>query len=155
MKDKQDTEIKAGDLVKKWGVLALADGPVLKLSKKTWVATEQDGELGLLLGDAWEPFRDHTTYLVVGSASKGLKDEHKPADRLVVQGAFQKYKLLKDVPKHGWKKGDVVNTNAKVLGEDGNENKKDTVFEWVANSVDHQHTHVVVDPVKVSNLINK
>ena len=142
MNDKNGVEIRVGDLVKKEGQVKYAHGPRLKLSKKTWVAGEQDGKLGLFLGDAWEPFFDHTTYLVVGNIGKGLNKEYTPLSKIQVATVFQKYRLLKDVPAKNWKVGEVVRTNGKV-------DPKDDTFEWVADNIAHQHTVVVVDPIAV------
>lgn len=143
MIDKNGVEIKAGDLVKKTGFVVYAHGPREKVSKKTWVATEKDGVLGLFLND-WEPFdsKEGVEYIIVGSVNKGMEKKYTPLSEVAVSAVFEKFKLLKDVPSKGWKKGDVVQTNGKVA-------KDDTTFEWVADNVQHQHVLVVVDPIKV------
>ena len=149
MKDKNDVEIQAGDMVKKTGFVTYAHGPREKVSKKTWVATEKDGVLGLFLND-WEPFdsKEGVEYIIVGSVNKGMKKEFIPLSDVAVSAVFEKFKLLKDVPSKGWKKGDVVQTNGKIA-------KDDVTFEWVADNVPHQHVLVVVDPIKVGLLTNK
>lgn len=149
MKDTSGVEIKAGDLVKKVGLVNYAYGPREKVSRKTWVATEKDGVLGLFL-EEWEAFNPNegVKYIVVGSVNGGMDSKFESLQKIAVSTVFEKFRLLKDVPSRGWKKGEVVRTNGKVK-------KDDDTLEWVADDVPHQHVVVVVDPAALNLPVKK
>lgn len=149
MEDINKVEIKAGDLLKKVGKVEYADGLKEKISKKTWIVKEIDGELVL-------PHKaEDVEFLIVGNEETGLLPEFLPfQDGVVTIGAGsvpQKYKVLKDVEKQGWKTGDVV----QIIGKVSQETLTNGFLVQVSDDTPHKHVLVVVDPIAAGLMVNK
>jgi len=144
-------KIKAGDLVKKVGIVRYADGEREKVSKKTWVVVEQDGVLSLLLNGDISPVKKEDRYIVVGNTKKGLDKDFAPIQGVSAGSVPVKYRIHKDFKDKGWKKGDIV----QIVGKISQETIDSGVLEQVSDKVPHKHVQIVVDPVQVGLLTNK
>lgn len=140
MLDKNNKEIKAGDFVKKIGVVNYADGPKEKISKNTWII-EEDGRL--------PEISDDMSYLVIGNKEEGILPEFIP----FMQGMLKidvgsvpvNYRVLKDIESKNWKRGDIV----RITGNVSLETLKNGFLEKVSDDMAHQHVMIVVDTIKL------
>lgn len=147
MLDKNKKEIKAGDLVKLVGIVKYADGDKEKISKKTWVVGERDGQLDL------PEASEGMSYLIVGSKEYGIFPDFLPLfDTIdVSEGSVpQNYRTLKDIEDKGWKKGDII----RIVGRVSKETLKQGWLEEVSNDIKNKHTLIVVDPIKLGLTAN-
>lgn len=158
MKDKNNIEIKVGDLVKRCGFVQYApdfpgdDGRRYKVSKKTWLISKiEDGSLFYKDENGNDmPLalpKDEGAFLVVGNDGKFFP-EHAPIKKVVniaAGGVGQKFRVHGDVAAQNWKDGEIVLIHGKVSKETLDSGK----LELVPDSVEHQHVLIVADPVKV------
>lgn len=164
MKDKENSEIKVGDLVKKCGYVTYADGAKYKISKKTWQVSKVEGdnlfyrELGVdvkgqeIEQDALIPRKEGIEFLVVGDG-KGLKKEYKTTPKVLKIDAGStggNYRVLKDIEDKKWKVGDVVRIHGKVSFE----TLEKGYLEKVSDDLPNKHALIVADLIKVGMAIH-
>jgi len=155
MKDKNNLQIKVGDLVKKCGDVQYADAKRYKISRKTWQVSAITGnELYYNDGiqDSRIPRAKGIDYLVVGD-EKGYAPEYAPVTKViaVTAGAVGgNYEVLKDIKEQNWKKGDIV----KIHGTVSFDTLEKGFLKQVDDSIKNKHTLVVVDTIK-AGLSNK
>lgn len=144
MKDKNDIEIKVGDLIKLVGFVQYADGLKEKVSKKTWIVED--------LNNLPEKTED-MSYLVIGNTTDGIKPEFIHSLDLVkisTGSVPQNYEVLKDIKEKDWKVGDIV----KITGKVSKETLENGFLKEVSNDKAHKHVLIVVDPIATGLLAN-
>lgn len=169
MKDKNNIDIKVGDLIKKTGFVKYADGDRYKISRKTWRVSKVEGDKVFyreqtqdFLGREIEqdvplPYGKDAKgnlveFLVVGDSTGFSKDFQENVKELKINaGSVQeKYRVLKDIPDKQWKKGEIVAITGKVSFE----TLENGWLEKVSADVPHKHTMVVVDTARIRGLTN-
>lgn len=157
MKDKNKIEVKAGDLVKRCGYVMYADGRRFKISKKTWLISRvEKNKLFFMDGDIETELRrpkDEGNFIVIGDIKKGVSKEFNDVAKIltVSPGSVEeKYRVLKDVPKHNWREGDIV----QIIGKVSFETLEKGWLEKVDKDTKHKHVLIVVDPISLQNKSN-
>jgi hypothetical protein len=158
MKDKYKNEINPGDLVKRCGYVEYADGKRYKISKNTWLISRvEKDKLFFMEGDTEREIMrpaDEGDFILVGNAKKGIAKEFTDTAKVLNLGAGtvgEKYRVLKDVSKHNWKKGDIV----QIFGKVSFGTLEKGWLEKVDPETKHKHVLVVVDPVALNPKVNK
>ena len=147
--------MKAGDLVKRAGLVLYADGWKRKVSKKTWLISKvEDGKVFYKDengNDTLLPLpKNEGEFIVVGDEN-GVFPEHLENEVTVRGGGVsQKYRVHGDLSDKNWKDGDIVQITGKVSQETLDSGK----LELVPDSVPHQHVLIVVDPILLNNALN-
>lgn len=159
MIDKNGTEIKAGDLIKRCGYVEYADGKRFKVSKNTWVVSKIEDDRvfyesrfpnsrGVEVVEDVEiklP-KDNGSFLVVGNGYE-LLPEYQPTGMVLAGSVEDKYRVLKPVVERGWDVGDVVS----IVGKVSTETLENGWLEKVGKDTPNKHVLVVVDAIKLNN----
>lgn len=159
MKDKNGNEIKVGHLVKRCGYVQYADEKRYKISKKTWLISKVgNGELyyedRFIGSDGREVVhdaplkvpKDEGSFIIVGDKDKGVSKEFLPTESVVEAPVGQNYRIHKEDKKKDWKVGDIVRIHGRVAKEVIDRGD----LEKVPDTIEHKHTLVVVDPIKIN-----
>lgn len=148
MKDRNGVEIKKGDYIKRVGLVTYADGQKEKISKKTWLVGEANGEL------VFPPKAEGIDFLIVGNEVEGFKPEYSPViDLISISEGYVagNYRVLKEIESKDWKAGDIV----KIHGKVSKETLEGGFLEKVSDELQNKHLLIVVDPITTGLLANQ